>query len=119
MKIVKHADWKTIPLPESFSTIPLDRTYSEEQSDLIMAGFLPMEMEDKWFLFFENDTLFCHRSWTGSCIYQIHFVREGRSLRATHAEVNRDADQYLNTDDEKEKSLIYSLIQNFLLTRYP
>jgi len=83
-----------------------------------MAGFLPREMEDKWFLFFENDTLFCHRSWTGFCIYEIHFVRDVNSLRATHAEVNRNTDQYLNTDDEKEASLIYSLIQNFLLTRY-
>jgi 8-oxo-dGTP diphosphatase len=83
-----------------------------------MAGFLPAVMEDKWFLFHENDVLSCHRSWTGNCIYQIHFIRENGSLHATHAEVNRDEDQYLNTDDEKEADLIYALIQNFLLTRY-
>jgi len=118
MKTTQRTDWKTLPLPANHSTILLDRTYSKEQSELIMAGFLPKEMEDKWFLFFENDTLFCHRSWTGFCIYEIHFVTGGKSLRATRVEVNRDTDQYLNTDNEKEVNLIYSLIQNFLLTRY-
>ena len=119
MKIVKRPDWKIFPLPARFSTISLDRTYTAEESDLIMAGFLPLEMEDKWFLFFENDTLFFHRSWTGFCIYQVHFVREsGTFLRATHAEVNRDPEQYSNTDDEQEAGHIYSVIQGFLLTRY-
>ena len=114
---VKRSAWKTIPLPERFSTISLDRLYSDAESDLIMAGFLPREMEDKWFLFFENDTLYCNRSWTGYCIYQVHFVREDNSLRATHAEVNRDPDQYSNTDDAEDVEHIYSVIQGFLLTR--
>jgi hypothetical protein len=118
MKRVKRSDWKTLPLPERFSTSPLDRNYSAEESDLIMAGFLPLEMEDnKWFLFFENNTLFCHRSWTGFCMYQVHFVRDRESLRATHAEVNRDPDQNSNTDDAEDVEHIYSVIQGFLLTR--
>jgi 8-oxo-dGTP diphosphatase len=117
IKHVKRPDWKLFPLPERFSTIPLDRTYSAEESDLIMAGFLPGEMEDKWFLFFEGDTLFCHRSWTGYCIYQVNFVHQGNSLRATHAEANRDPDQYRNTNDAEDAGHIYSIIQGFLLTR--
>ena len=118
IKRVKRPDWKLFPLPERFSTIPLDQTYSDAESDLIMAGFLPREMEDKWFLFFENDTLFIHRSWTGYCIYQVHFVREGgMALRATHAEANRDPDQYRNTDDAEDAEHIYAIIQGFLLTR--
>jgi len=120
MSNIKHItrfDWKVFPLPESFSTIQLNRTYSDEESDLIMAGFLPLEMEDKWFLFFEKDTLFCHRSWTGYCIYQVHFVSEHNSLRATHAEVNRNPEQYTNVDDTEDVEHIFSVIQGFLLTR--
>ena len=120
IKRVKRPNWKLFPLPEKYSVIPLDRMYSDEESDLIMAGFLPLEMEDKWFLFSENDVLFCHRSWTGYCIYQVHFVRQGSgtSLRATHAEVNRNPEQYSNTDDAEDAEHIYAIIQGFLLARY-
>ena len=117
IKCVKRSDWKILPLPERFATILLNQTYFAEESDLIMAGFLPLEMEDKWFLFFENDILFCHRSWTGFCIYQVHFERDSKSLRATQAEVNRDTEQYSNTDDAEDVEHIYSVIQGFLLTR--
>jgi len=32
-------------------------------------GLVPEEIEDKWFIYWEDDTLFFHRSWTGNCIY--------------------------------------------------
>ena len=118
MKTAQRSDREILPLPVKRSIIILNRIFSKEQSGLITAGFIPMEMEDKWFLFFENDTLFCHRSWTGHCIYQIHFTWENGCLHASSAEINRDLGQYLNVDDEKEESLIYSLIENFLLRRY-
>jgi len=117
MRTAQRTDWKTLPLPEKHAVLALDRLYSREQSGLIITGFIPVEMEDKWFLFFEGDTLFCHRSWTGCCIYQIRFEQDGKSLRATQAKANRDPEQYLNTDDEREKELIYSPIENFLLKR--
>jgi hypothetical protein len=68
-------------------------------------------MEDKWFLFFEDDTLFFHRSWTGFCVYEVHF--EGST--ATHAVVNRDPEQYRATDDDRDQQLIHHLIQVLLL----
>ena len=30
--------------------------------------------EDKWFIYWENDTLFFHRSWTGVCVYIVRFT---------------------------------------------
>ena len=35
-------------------------------------------MEDKWFIFMENGILYFHRSWTGVCIYQVHFDEQRR-----------------------------------------
>jgi len=28
-------------------------------------------MEDKWFIFLEDDWLYLHRSWTGTCVYKV------------------------------------------------
>ena len=73
-------------------------------------------MEDKWFIFFESNTLYIHRSWTGFCIYQVHFAREGKALRATHAEANRHPEQYSNTSYTEDVDQIHFVIQRFLLT---
>jgi len=68
-------------------------------------------MEDKWFIFFEEDTLFCHRSWTGLCVYEVYF--EGST--ATNAVVNRDPEHYRATDDARDRQLILHLIKVLLL----
>ena len=36
--------------------------------DQIRAGHIPEMMEDKWFIYWQDDRLFFHRSWTGYCI---------------------------------------------------
>jgi len=59
-------------------------------------------MEDKWFWYFENDTLYAHRSWTGYCIYSIRFNHSTDTHRVT---VNRDRKQYScksKSDDLKQ-----------------
>lgn len=87
-------------MPEIFTTIKLDVSLNTQQAASIRQGFIPVAMEEKWFAYFENNILFQHRSWTGLCIDQIHFVEENDGLRATHAEVNRARSQYSETDDK-------------------
>ncbi len=93
----------------------LDRTFSEAESTLIRNGFIPKEMEDKWFIYYENETLFFHRSWTGNCIFLIHFDRDEDLLRATHIEANRDPEQYNSGGDENDLRLVNRLIDRLLL----
>ncbi|WP_052469104.1 hypothetical protein [Pseudomonas massiliensis] len=57
-------------------------------------------------------TLFQHRSWTGICIDQIHFIEHQGGLRATHAQVNRKPEHYSQTDDAVDIERIESLVRN-------
>ena len=74
-------------------------------------------MEEKWFIYWEADTLFFHRSWTGVCIYAVRFASEGDSFRMVQADVNRDPEQYKETSDSRDAELISYLIDVLLLGR--
>jgi hypothetical protein len=110
-------DWKTESLPAKHTTIPLDRLFSAGEMDRIRCGLVPEAMEDKWFLYCRDDTLYCHRSWTGVCIYVVHFAAEDGSFRMTSADANRDPVQYRETRDERDAALVSYLIDTLLLRR--
>ncbi len=101
------------PIPPQHVFLMLDRLFSQAEIDLIKLGFAPREMQDKWFLYFENDVLYFHRSWTGYCIYQVSLT----GLRITQAIVNRDPQQYSETRNERDIETIFQLIDMFLLRR--
>ena len=75
------------------------------------------QMEDKWFIYWKDDTLFFHRSWTGFCIYVIRFAVEGDSCRMIEADVNRDPKQYKETIDKRDVKMISYLVDVLLLHR--
>lgn len=107
--ITTASDWKTLPFPEQYITLALDFSVTGDDAVALRQGLMPRQMEDKWFFYFVDNTLFQHRSWTGNCIAQVHFVAHEEGLRATHAEVNRDPEQYTNTDDAVDVERIESL----------
>jgi len=116
-KIAKQSDWPIEPLPEERTTIALDRTFSSEEMEIIRRGVLPEEMEDRWFVYWQNDCLYFHRSWTGFCIFVVRFIQENACYRIVGAEVNRDKEQYDILGDEKDKKYISELIDDILADR--
>lgn len=105
-------DWRTEPLPERHVRLPLDFTLDARAAVAARLGYVPTEMEEKWFCYFEGNTLYQHRSWTGFCIDRIHFVEHDGGLRATHAEVNRDPEQYGSTDDREDAQRIEQMVRD-------
>lgn len=103
-------DWDISPLPNTYTTIALDILLTERQSNAVKMGFIPEEMGEKWFCYFDNNTLYQHRSWSGHCIDQIKFIAEGNQLRADSAKVNRDSSQYSNTDDAEDVKRITEML---------
>jgi len=65
MKTATQTDWKTKAFPSKRTTIALNRRFSEIEMRQIRKGLVPQQMEDKWFVFWEHDALYFHRSWTG------------------------------------------------------
>ena len=55
----------------------LDRVFSPQDMDRIRRGVVPEAMEDKWFIYWKEGMLFFQRSWTGFCIYVVHFAADG------------------------------------------
>jgi hypothetical protein len=119
MKPVQKTDLNVIfPMPAQQITIVLDRVFSSEEAALLKLGFAPREMQDKWFIYFENDVLHFHRSWTGYCVYQVFFAPEADgALRMTRATISRDPEQHKETRAERDAWMISNVIDSFLLRR--
>jgi len=110
-------DWKTKSLPRLHSRVDLDRTFTQDELVRIRHGLVPEAMEDKWFVYWQDNQLFFHRSWTGFCTFIVDFTTTGDGATMTGARVNRDPGQYLSTDDEYDSRMISFLIDVLLLRR--
>ncbi len=84
---------------------------------MIRRGVIPAQMEDKWFIYWDDGELFFHRSWTGCCVYVVKFQTDNDGYKAVEARVNRDPLQYGETNDGKDKAMILFLIDVVLLHR--
>jgi 8-oxo-dGTP diphosphatase len=116
-KSAAKADWQTKRLPSKHTTIALDRRFAPHEMQRIKAGLIPEEMEDKWFIYWQNDTLFFHRSWSAFCLFVVHFAKDAEWYRMCGAELNRNPKQYAETSDAKDASLISHLIDVLLLQK--
>ncbi len=110
--VATKKSWQNLrPMPKRHTTIPLDFHLDAQQAARVRQGFIPAAQEEKWFAYFEDNTLYQHRSWSGILIDQIHFVEENDGLRATHAEVNRYTPHYGNKDDEEDRQRIADMVR--------
>lgn len=109
-----RATWKTTPMPEARKQLHVEKTYSGEEYAGIAMGLIPMQMEDRWFMFLEDDWLYLHRSWTGNMIYKVRFEPIADGYRIAEAWVNRDPAQYKRTDDDFDVIELLALI-NWLI----
>lgn len=112
MKIATKKDWKTLDLPNEVEQFIYERNFSEEELKLLSYGFIPEEMEDKWFIYMENNTLYFHRSWTGICIFKIEFKPNNKHIVIA----NNNKEQF--TLDSNKKLIELDKLINMLLEYY-
>ncbi len=110
----RREDWRTTPMPEKHETFELHRTFTDKEMDALRRGNIPQAMEDKWFWYMEGSTLWAHRSWSGFCIYIVEFKDDGHHL----VTVNRDPEQYGNTDIEEDIVTLNGLLDWWTQTEY-
>src|SRR5665647_433355 len=115
MRTAKQQHRNTKALPSKCTTIDLNRRFSAIEMRKMRRGLLPEQMEDKWFIFWERDALYFHRSWTGHRIYVVRFVNEGDSCVRIEADVNRDPEQWTENSAERDAEMISYLIDVLLL----
>ncbi len=112
-----RASWKNQRLPDARAPIPYARVFDGNEHARVTKGLVPDQMEDKWFVFYEAPWLFLHRSWTGLCIYAVRLRAEGAGSVVEEAWVNRDPEQYRETDDAHDLALLSFLVDRLLLGR--
>src|ERR1700692_4550307 len=109
-EVARRHSWETTPMSSLRAEFPLDLRLTIEEFERIKQGYIPEDMDDRWFLFYEDGWLYIHRSWTGFCIYQLRFEQEGNVAVVREALVTRDPEQYRLSDIEKEQILIRTIL---------
>ncbi len=116
-RIASRESWKTLTLPSKRENLCFNDSYSEPEFNLMKHGVIPAEMEDKWFIFYEEPWLYFHRSWTGAAIYGVRFELSNETAKAVESWVNREPSQYQETRTDYDKAVVKFLIEAFLLGR--
>jgi len=81
----------------------------------VRYGLFPEQMEDKWFVFFEDGRLRFHRSWTGMKIYEVKIVKDDANYFVIGIWVERNPELYNNTDYTSEiNTFTYLLFRGLL-----
>lgn len=106
--------WKIKPFIEG-KPIPYKAVWSEEQFSVIANGHIPMDMDDKWFVYFEEPCLYLHRSWTGQPAYKVTISRTSKAYEARTAESAMTFTQNQEEDSAYQAELLDFLISNLLL----
>ena len=112
-----RASWKTEPMPEARARLAYTRSFDAAEHERVTRGIVPVEMEDKWFVFYEAPWLWFHRSWTGFAIYAVKLGVVETGSVVEEAWVNRAPEQYRETDDAHDAAILSYLVERILLGR--
>lgn len=72
-EIASRDSWTTHPMPEKHARLTASWLFTRNEFEQMKRGLIPEQMEDKWFIYYDNGWLFFHCSWTGYCIFQVEF----------------------------------------------
>ena len=93
--------------------IPFKDEYNRDELGRLKEGLVPEAMEDKWFIYFHNNCLYFHRSWTGQGVYQVALkVRRNGTAVVKWAKASKDV---IVIDKRYEAAILEFLIANLLL----
>ena len=81
------------PIREPVAIPPPSMLISRDDMQAIAKGYAPMDMDDRWVAFMEDDRLFFHRSWTGYGVYEVTFAAKEKGFMATSARIESHPDR--------------------------
>lgn len=111
------SSWRHTPMPQSQILQNFECQLDQVQYESLSFGLVPTDMDDKWFIFMEDNQVFFHRSWTGHCIFSIKFEEKAGTMIAVEAMVNSCQDQYKPINDEVEIRLLRELMSKVIVSK--
>lgn len=64
--------------------------FTPKEYEKVKLGVVPGAMEDKWFIYWEDGKVYCHRSWGGECAFVVRFAVEEEGYSAVSVEALPD-----------------------------
>ncbi len=106
MKPATRNDWKDLkPMAREPAILELNLPFGARQLRNLRMGFIPADQNEKWFLYFEADTLHIYRSWTGFKVFEVVFGPEREGACALYARVGLDREFYSASLEEAGEAL--------------
>jgi len=96
--------WKAKLQPLAGARWPLRCGFVIPPGDLerLQAGLWPRDMDDRWAIWLDGDTLRCWRSWTAICIYEARLdLNSDGSARAVMLDVLDNPVAYVRATSEE------------------
>ncbi|AOR65592.1 hypothetical protein [Pectobacterium wasabiae] len=109
--------WKHASAPQQTTPLNFQALFTDAEAEKMRQGVIPKQMEDKWFIYFEDGWLRFHRSWTGFFIYAVKLDGSPAGVRVTDSWVNREPEQYASTDLAYDRNMLRYLIDVSLLKK--
>ena len=116
MMPASSTSWKRAPLKEGVP-IPYHAAFDNEQFLRLKEGVIPKQMEDRWFIYYDEPHLFLHRSWTGQPVYRVTLKQAGNGAEVTEALLSKDLAN-TSEDADYQVQLIDFLVSNLLLRQH-
>ena len=113
-KTATRTTWKNYPIDKP-ERIEIALRFTGRQFSRLKKGFIPKQMEEKWFIFYENNWLYFHRSWTGFGIFSAQLINEQGSYVIKEFWAERNKEKYKNESAKVDIETISFLIAGELL----
>ena len=102
--------WQALDMPELHEEFELGLAITAKEKELLELGHIPDAMEDHWFMYYEDDVVHYHRSWTGICIFEARVEPSDEGYVVSRVRVNRDPEEHGNNDIDYDKQVLSELI---------
>ena len=108
------SSWNIMPF-RGVVPLPYNATFTADQLTRIKLGYIPREMEEHWFIYYEDPNLSFHRSWTGAPFYRVTFAPDERGVRVVEAVIAKWVGGQTVDGLRYHAALLDALISNVLL----
>jgi hypothetical protein len=86
--------------------IAIDLSFDEAQYQKLILGLSAKEMENRWRIYYDSETLFFQRSWTGYTIFEAKIHKEKNRYFINEFLAERNPEKYRNTYDAYDTEVI-------------
>ena len=108
-----RSSWKLRAFTGTLEPLSYEDSLSAPEFATLRCGLVPVAMEDRWFVFYEDPVLFFHRSWTGMLIFQVELAASEGGVRVARASVAREQSAAPGTQFEAD--LLRFIVRAILL----